>query len=97
MSFRHRKFNVSHSLSGEVMQSIIVRDNGDDTLSYASVDAVSSNFPMPEPSDYTLDKLLNSGLPLDFVNPTLIGNSDVLNSIPSDIDTSVNNSSNNDN
>lgn len=82
MSFRHRKFNSRPFFRGETMLCTVQRNNGDNSVSFVEVPADSGSFPMPEPSEYTLDKLLSAGVPLQSVPSTLIHDDSVLNSIP---------------
>lgn len=85
MSFRNHKFRITHNFTGPVMQTRKENIKSDGSVSVVEVDSTSENFPMPEPSDYTLDKLINAGVPLTPVSSSLLPDTDsLLNSLNSD-------------
>ena len=94
MAFRNHKFKPVIENTGPVMESSRYIVNDDSSLSLVSVVDDNNNNPMPEPEEYTLDKLINAGVPLDTVKSNLLSSDAVFNSL---IDEVVDNNDNSDN
>lgn len=71
MAFRHHHFVTRISYVGRDVEQPILEHDGNGFLSLVNRSVNEVNRGMPEPSDYTLEKLLNSNVPLHPVGVTL--------------------------
>lgn len=74
MAFRHHHFATRMSFSGRVVEQPILVPDGKGFLNLVNRSVNEVNNAMPEPADYTLEKLLNSNVPLQPVGVTLDNN-----------------------
>lgn len=79
MAFRHHKFITRMSLVGRAVEQPILEANGKGDLTLVNRNVNVLNKAIPEPSDYTLEKLLNSNVPLQPAHATLDDNPSVSN------------------
>lgn len=74
MSFRFRKnkvFQPPVSCVSSLMEKTTVRSDGLQSVSIVRVNARNIDV-VPSPFDYSLEKLLAAGVPLNSVNPTIL-------------------------
>lgn len=74
MAFRHHHFATRMSFPGRVVEQPILVTDGKGFLNLVNRSVNEVNKAMPEPADYTLEKLLNSNVPLQPVGVTLDNN-----------------------
>lgn len=79
MAFRHHKFNTRMSLAGYDVEQPTLEANGKGYFNLVNRSVNVLNKAIPEPSDYTLEKLLNSNVPLQPAHATLDDNPSVSN------------------
>lgn len=75
MAFRNHKFRPSAPASLPVVEQTLKTNvvDGVDTFTRVDVDALSKP-PLPSADDYKLSALLQSGSPLNYVNPQIFEN-----------------------
>lgn len=78
MSFRNHKFRPSAPTSQPVVEQTLKTNvvDGVDTFTRVDVDALSKPL-LPSADDYKLSALLQSGSPLNFVNPQIFENAEL--------------------
>lgn len=78
MSFRNHKFCPSAPTSQRVVEQTLKTDvvDGVDTFTRVDVDSLSKPL-LPSTDDYKLSALLQSGSPLNFVNPQIFENAEL--------------------
>ena len=78
MSFRNHKFRPSAPPPVRVVEQSLKTNvvDGVDTFTLVDVDALSKPL-LPSADDYKLSALLQSGSPLNFVNPQIFENSEL--------------------
>ncbi|AYQ58186.1 putative VP5 [Microviridae sp.] len=79
MAFRHHHFKTSMSLVGNDVEQPTLEADGKGYLNLVNRSVNALNKAIPEPCDYTLEKLLNSNVPLQPVSATLDDNPTVSN------------------
>lgn len=78
MSFRNHKFRPSAPTSQRVVEQTLKTSvvDGVDTFTRVDVDALSKPL-LPSADDYKLSALLQSGSPLNYVNPQIFENAEL--------------------
>ena len=78
MAFRNHKFRPSAPTSQPVVEQILKTNvvDGVDTFTRVDVDALSKPL-LPSADDYKLSALLQSGSPLNYVNPQIFENAEL--------------------
>ena len=78
MAFRNHKFRPSAPTSQPVVEQTLKTNvvDGVDTFTRVDVDALSKPL-LPSADDYKLSALLQSGSPLNFVNPQIFENAEL--------------------